>query len=158
MDRFTWGVVIGVVALSFAAIVSVLVVRSGQAPPDLSTSEGVVTAYVLAIQNNRPDAAWELLTGPEAVSGSFRPPGGALTRDSFRNDVNNAYRGGNRRVRILSSNLTGDTAQVLVEVSNVPSGPGVLFGGTYSRTVNFSLVGQGNTWRINAAPPMWELV
>jgi len=158
MDRFTWGVVVGVVSLSVVAIVSILVVRAGQAPPDLTIPEGVVTAYIIAIQNNQPDAAWELLTGPQAVTGSFRPPGEAPTRDSFRNDVNNAYRSGNRRIRILSTSLTGDSAQVQVEVTNVTSGPGILFGSSYTRIANFSLVRQGDSWRINAAPPVWELV
>ena len=158
MDRFTWGVVIGVVSLSLAAIVSILVVRSGQAPPDPSTPEGVATAYIQAIQSNQPDAAWALLTGPEAVSGSFRAPGTTTTQDSFRNEVNNVHRSGNRRLRILSAVVTGDAAQVQIEVTNVPAGPDVLFGGSFSRTTNFSLVRQGNTWRINSAPPVWELV
>jgi hypothetical protein len=157
VDRFTWGVVVGVVSLCLAALVSILVVRSGQAPPDLSTPDGTATAYIVAIQDNQPDAAWELLSGPEALSSTFRAPGSNATRDSFRNDVNNASRPGNRRIRILSTSGTGETAQVQVEVTNVASGPGVLFGGSSSHTTNFSLVHQGGTWRINSAPPVWEL-
>ena len=156
MDRFTWGVVGAVALLSLAAIVSVFAVRSAQPAPDLSTPEGVVIAYIQAVQNKDADRAWELLTGPEAVSGPPRSAG-IDPKDSFRNEVNNAYRSGERRLRIVDSTITGDTAKVTVEVTNVPAGPGIFFDGSNSHPVNFSLVRRDGAWRINSAPYIWEL-
>jgi hypothetical protein len=60
MDRFTLGIVGGVLALIIAALVAAASLHRA-APPDLDTPSGVVLAYTLAEQRGDAPAAWELL-------------------------------------------------------------------------------------------------
>ena len=154
VDRFTWGVAIAVVALSVIAVASVAVARQQARPPDLGTAGGVVTAYIGAIQDKQVDEAWDLLASPEAAG--IGPPSGT-TREAFRQQVTSVPRQGNKRIRIVDSQPSGDTARVDVEITTITSGP-VWFGpGSYSRTVTFSLKRERESWRITAAPSVWEL-
>jgi len=68
VDRFTWAVAGGVIAICVVALASVLATRAGQQPPDLSTPDGVAVAYALAVQNQDPDRAWGLLASPDAAT------------------------------------------------------------------------------------------
>lgn len=156
MDRLTWGVIGGVVALSLAAVLMVLLVRPAAAPPDLSTPAGAATAYILAIQDKRADEAWELLDTPEAA-GVPMGPGRPATLETFRQQVNNVHSAPNKRIRIVDSSQTGDTARVDLEITSVSSGPFFFGGGSHSRPHTFSLRQRPAGWRITAAPPMWEL-
>ena len=159
MDRFTWAVAIGVVVLGLVAVASAALMRGGP-PPDLSTPGGVATAYVLAIQSKHADEAWEILDSPRAVdlppiranSASATP-----TIDDFRRQVNNAYSDPNKRIRVLRTEETGDMARVDLEITHVSQAPVLLGGGSSSRTVSVSLKRSGDSWRITAAPPIYEL-
>src|SRR5437763_3386267 len=71
MDRFTWGIVVGAVLLVAAGLASVTLARHPAAAPDLSTPEGVVRAYVTALDTGHPEQAWDLLT-TGARSGTSR--------------------------------------------------------------------------------------
>lgn len=159
MDRFTWAIVGGVVALCVAALASVVMLRASQPPPDLSTPAGVATAYILAIQNRDPDAAWELLASPDAAFPRLRrPPGeGPLTRERFRQEVLNLYRQENKRLRVVATIPGADVARVEVEIAWVRSGPPLLGSAPPPRTMLFELKRQGATWRITSAPPLWDL-
>ncbi len=158
MDRFTWAVAIGVVVLGLVAVASAALMRGGP-PPDLSTPGGVASAYVLAIQSKHADAAWELLDSPRAVDPSPRINNASATptKDDFRRQVNNTYSDPNKRIRLLRSEETGDTARVDLEITRVSQAPVLLGGGSSSRTVSVSLKRSGDSWRITAAPPIYEL-
>ena len=157
MDRFTWGVVGGVVVLSLLAVFSVLFVRQNQAPPDISTPEGVVAAYVGHIQNKRADEAWKLLA-PEAVAGMNRgSPGSPMTQDQFRQQVDSGrYGPRDRRIRIVAGRISGDTAQVDLEIAfgtrDFPP-----FGGGFTRDLAMSLKRSDSSWLITSTPTPGEL-
>jgi hypothetical protein len=156
VDRFIWAVVGGVVILSAVAVASILFARGAQAPPDLATPEGVATAYVLAVQSKQSDQAWDLLDSPE-VAGISRPRGASPTQEDFRREVNNVFHDPNKRIRVLEATRTGDTARVDLEVTHVSQGPILFGGGSRSRTLSLSLRQRGDSWRITAAPGLWEL-
>ena len=61
MTRFTWAIVIGVLALVGVALVLAFATPRAVAPPDLSTPEGVTLAFALALQAGDLDQAWALL-------------------------------------------------------------------------------------------------
>ena len=159
MDRWTWGLVAGVIAICAIALGVAALGRVNQAPPDLSTPQGVATAYILAIQNHEPDAAWDLLASPQAAAGPFPGPRGeSLTREAFRQQVLNQPRPTNRRLRMIGSTISGDTAKVEIEIS-FDSRP-FFFGGSpggNGQTRTFELKRQDATWRITAAPAIFDL-
>ena len=155
MDRFTWAVAGGVVVLGVVAIISAAVLR-GSPPPDLSTPGGVASAYVLAIQSKHADEAWALLDSPRAVD--VQPVrGGTPTKEDFQRQVNNSYSDPNKRIRLLKTEETGDTARVDPEITHVSQAPVLLGGGSASRTLSMSLKRSGESWRITAAPAVYEL-
>lgn len=159
MDRFTWAIATGVVAISLAALVSAIWVRRAESPPDLSTPQGVATAYILAIQRNEPDRAWDMLASPEAAGVPMGPRAEGMTREIFRQQVYNApTRGGqDRRLRILQSQVSGEVAKVNLEVTYFWSGPFGVGGGSNTSTRTIELRRHEATWRIAAAPSVWEL-
>jgi hypothetical protein len=155
LDRFTWAVVGGVVGLGVVAIVNAAVFRGGP-PPDRSTPGGVASAYILAVQSKHTDEAWELLDSPRAVD--VQPVrGGTPTKEDFQRQVNNSYSDPNKRIRLLKTDETGDTARVDLEITHVSQAPVLLGGGSSSRTVSMSLKRSGESWRITSAPPIYEL-
>lgn len=156
MDRFTWAAVVGIVALCAIAIVSVLIGRQSAAPPDLATVDGVVTAYVVAIQEKRAEDAWALLASPRSAAPG-RYIGDEDTLDNFRRTVNNTSAQNNRRIRIQAVKVEGDTARVDADITVVSRQP-LWFGfPSASHTVTFSLKREDGTWRITSAPSVWEL-
>jgi hypothetical protein len=157
LDRFTWGVIAGVLALSAVAVATTMLVRQDLAPPDLGTPEGVVTAYVLAIQDRRADDAWALLDSPAAAGLSRFPGAEHATQDTFRQQVNSTPRQGNRRVRIVDTRLTGESASVEVEIVTLNGGPALFGSSSYTRSLSFSLRQHEGSWRITAAPSIWDI-
>ena len=157
MDKLPWAAVLGVLALSVAAIVSVLLPRPGQTPADPSSPEGVTTAYMNAIRDKRPDDAWALLDSPDAVADGIGGPNRTrLTQDQFRLQVNNNYRRGDRRLRIVESKITDDTARVDVEITTFSDRD--LFGpSSSSNTVTFNLKRRDGSWRITSSPSLYQL-
>jgi hypothetical protein len=157
MDRFTWGVVICVLALAAAALATVVVNRAVEAPPDLTTAEGTVRAFIAAVRDRRADDAWRLLESPEAVGERYYPAGQRMTESEFRREVNNLQRPSNRRVRIAETRLSGDTATVDVEIVSTSDGPFFVDGGSHTRRIAFSLRQVDGQWRITSAPSLWEI-
>lgn len=156
MDRFTWAAVVGVAALCAIAIASVVIGRQSATPPDLATPGGVVTAYVVAIQEKRAEDAWALLASPRAAAPG-RPTGDEDTLDNFRRTVNNTYAQNNRRIRIQSVNVESEAARVDVEVTFVSNEPFWFRFPSSSHMTTFSLKREQDTWRITSAPSVWEL-
>ncbi|MGH2355257.1 MAG: hypothetical protein ACRDI2_12990 [Chloroflexota bacterium] len=141
MDRFTWGVVAGALVLVAVAIGSVALVQGQTAPPDLSRPEGVVRAYVEAIDTNRPERAWELLAA-SARSGT--------TRDEFIQRATSSGRLREGRVAIESVEVTGDTAVVRLSRTY---GNGGLFGpSSYTNQTTVRLEREAGQWRITVPP------
>lgn len=151
IDRFTWLVVGTVTLLIIAALGSVLVSRSEQRP-DLSKPEGVVTAYVQAIQAGNADQAWELLT-PEAASFLDRP-GPTFTKEDFRRMVDESRSQRGSRVRIVKVAQSGDTATVELEITRVS---GDLLRGASSSYVSVGLRREGAAWRLTNLLLPWQL-
>ncbi len=143
MDRFTWGVVAGAVALVVAGIVVVLVLRRAPGQHDLTRPEGVVLAYVEALDTGKPEDAWELLS---------RQLQGETTRDEFIRQATARFRTPrDGRVRIDSVAVDGATARV--ELSRTYSSGGGLFGpSSYSNSQSARLEQQGGSWRITVPP------
>ncbi|MEA2639118.1 MAG: hypothetical protein QOF51_512 [Chloroflexota bacterium] len=159
MDRFTWGFTIGALVLCVVALGSVLVMRAAP-PPDPSTPAGVVTAYVVAVRDRDADRAWELLASGANVGPVPPFASGQSPRDAFRQQLTNMGRTSSsaRRIRILNTTETGDTARVDVEITT-SSGPAIplLSGGSYSETLTFNLRRINGEWRITDAPSVFQI-
>ncbi|HZT08659.1 MAG TPA: hypothetical protein VFC51_16675 [Chloroflexota bacterium] len=157
MDRFTWAAVAGVVLLSVVAIVVAVAPRGEQQPPDLTTPQGVVAAYILAVQDKRADDAWAMLESPSAVEAVPSPAGQTMTRETFRQQVNNAQQNGDRRLRIVDTKEQADGVRVDVEITTFTGGPAIFGSDSYSRSATFILVRSDSSWRIRSSPPIWQL-
>jgi hypothetical protein len=148
----TWLLVTAIAILALAALTSVLVIRSAQAPADLSTPSGVVTAYVRAVQAGKADEAWALLS-PDAVQAGPGEPGqpgqsGPLfSRSDFQQQVEASRRSTASRVRIIGATQSAGTATVQVEVTNTS---GDLLTGVSSQTIAVSLRKEDAGWRITS--------
>jgi hypothetical protein len=144
MDRFTWGIVAGTLALVVAGIVVVLVVRRSPEPADLGTPEGTVRAYVEAIESGRPEQAWELLGDRQQAD---------VGRDEFIRRATTGYRGGREgRVAIDAVELTGTTARVDLSRTYSGGGPPIFGPSTYTNRMTARLEQQRGAWRITVPP------
>lgn len=141
MDRFTWGIVIGVVALVAVGIGAVVATRDRQAPPDLTTPGGVALAFELALDRGDADTAWALLSPATQAN---------TTRDRFIQRATNA-RGpqpGRQRIAIDAVQVDGDTARVDV-VRVFPESANLFnFGSGYSIRSTARLALVDGAWRI----------
>ncbi len=147
MDRFTWGIVVGAVLLVAVGLASVTLARRPVAPPDFSTPEGVVRAYVTALDSQHPEQAWDLLTtGARA----------GITRDEFIRRA--TIEGGPRyaRVAVESAVVEGDTARV--ELARTFAGSGGLVGSAdYTQRTTVRLERESGAWRISVPPDPYLL-
>jgi hypothetical protein len=137
MNRFTWFVVGGVVALVVTGLASAAILRGHQAVPDPSTPSGVVLTYALAEQRRDPQTAWDLLATSTQARGD---------RDRF---LAQAGSSGSDREYLTTEDerITADGASVVL-VRTYP-GSGGMFGNSSSSSRNtFRLVRQGGEWRI----------
>ena len=145
MTRFTWAIVIGVLALVIVSIVLAATLDRTGAPPDPSTPEGVALAYALAVQRGDPEDAWELLASSVKSQ---------TTRDRFlvrASDLRGTY----ERARLSFENVRveGDTARLEL-VRTYPASGGLLGvgSGSYSNRNTVRLVREEGDWRISAPP------
>ena len=146
MDRFTWGVALGALVLVVAGLASVLLLPRPAATPDLTTPQGVVRAYVTALDQSKPEQAWDLLTtGARART----------TRDEF---IRRAVAQGHprsERIAIDGVTVEGDGARV--ELSRT-YGSGGLFGDTpYTTQTTVRLERADGAWRISVPPDPYLL-
>jgi hypothetical protein len=159
MDRFTWLLAGGVAALCIVALALVALARATQPAPDASSPEGVVSAYLLALQNRDPDRAWDLLASPQALVTPFPTPRSEQpTREAFRQQVLNQPRSSDRRVRVVGTTQSDNTARVEVEIIYGASGPFTFGSPRPGQTRVFELVQRNGAWAITASPPVFDLV
>src|SRR5437870_9106270 len=124
MDRFTWGIVGGTLALIVVAIAAVLIVRRSPNPADLTTPDGVVRAYVEALETGRPERAWELLGERQQAD---------VPRDEFVRRASGAFqRNREDRMAIEATEITGDTARVDLSRTYTGGGPPIFGPSSYT--------------------------
>jgi hypothetical protein len=137
MDRFTWGVVVGVLAL-IALGIGVAAVLPNAKPPDLSTPSGVALAFELAVQEGRGEDAWALLASEAKVESR---------KQRFLDRVNPG-RSSRNRISADREEITGDSARV--ELTRYFGASGGLFGGSGSRTTaSVRLTREAGSWRVS---------
>lgn len=150
MDRFTWGIAAGVLALVVAAVAVAAVERGRAVPPDLGTPAGVVLAYEQALQRGDAERAWELLsTTAQASTRKER----FLTRAGVGRPRDD-------RVRLSVENqqpLDAETATVELVRSYTGSGGPFGFGGSGQSRTTVRLKLEGGQWRISAPPEPYLL-
>ena len=146
MDRFTWAIVVGAVALVGIALVAVLLVQRAPTPPDLATPDGVVRAYLAALDSNRPEQAWDLLS--EQLKRE-------TPRDEFVRRASNSYHP-SREGRVAIENVAIEGSSARVEMSRTYSSDGGLFDlfepSTYTNRFTARLEQQSGAWRITVPP------
>ncbi len=140
MDRFTWGIVVGVVALVAVGIGAVAVTRGREAPPDLATPSGVALAFELAVDRGDVDTAWNML----APSVQAR-----TSRDYFLQHATNFQnlRGERQRIAVENAQVEGDTARVDV-VRVAPETGGLFNFGGYGFRATTRLARVDGAWRV----------
>ena len=144
MDRFTWAIVGGTVALIAVAIAAVLIVRRNPTLADLTTPDGVVRAYVEALETGRPERAWELLGERQQAD---------VPRDEFVRRASGAFRAGREgRMAIEATEVTGDTARVDVSRTYTGGGPPIFGPSSYTNRFTARLERQRGEWRITVPP------
>jgi hypothetical protein len=150
VDRFTWGIVAGVLALVVVGIATAALVREREATFDLSTPSGVVLAFERALHDGDAERAWELLaTSTQNTVGRER----FLQRAQ---DLVNVR--GNQAVRhtVEDERVTDETATV--DLVRTYRSTGLLdFDGGSSARFTVRLVREIGAWRI-AAPAEGFLV
>jgi hypothetical protein len=141
MDRFTWGIVAGAVLLVFVGLASAMLLPRAAPPPDLTRPEGVVGAYVEAMESGRPEAAWDLLAASARSN---------VTRDEFIRRATAFRRGQSSRVAIERVDLSDSTARV--ELARTYSGGGLFGPSSYTERSTVRLEREGDVWRITVPP------
>ena len=148
MDRFTFAVVGGVLALVAAGLVTAASLR-GQvgSAPDLNTPAGVALAYAAAEQRGDAQAAWDLL----AMSAQQRGDRERFLARAGHSQPDNAY------LSTDEERVDGDTASVTL-VETYPGSGGLLGRATYTNRVTIRLARESAGWRISVPPDDFLLV
>ena len=148
MDRFTFAVVGGVLALVAAGLVTAASLR-GQvgSAPDLNTPAGVALAYAAAEQRGDAQAAWDLL----ATSAQQRGDRERFLARAGHSQPDNAY------LSTDEERVDGDTASVTL-VETYPGSGGLLGRATYANRVTIRLARESAGWRITVPPDDFLLV
>lgn len=132
--------VIAVLVVGLAVIAAVVSANRTTPSPDLSTPEGVVQAYVVAVIDGDQEKMETFLDpslGCEAPFPFFSPPQAAS-------------------LSLVSSRTSGSTATVVVEISQGQGG-GPFLGDNYTHREDFSLVLRGDRWLISGNPwPVYQ--
>ena len=146
MDRFTGWIGAAVLALVVLAIV---LIRSQAVPPamtgDLSSPEGVTRAWLMAIDDGRPEDAWPLLA-PRTQARE--------TRDDFLRRMTRSRNSNNSRFTVAGARISGDEAVVEVSSSRPrsPEPPFFWTGGAPSERTVARLERIEGTWRLTVPP------
>lgn len=148
MDRFTFAVVGGVLALVAAGLVTAASLR-GQvgSAPDLNTPAGVALAYAAAEQRGDAQAAWDLL----AMSAQQRGDRERFLARAGHSQPDNAY------LSTDEERVDGDTASVTL-VETYPGSGGLLGRATYTNRVTIRLARESAGWRITVPPDDFLLI
>ena len=144
MDRFTWGIVAGTVLLVVVAFAAVLLVRQNPSPPDLTTPDGTVRAYLEAIDTGRPERAWDLLGERQQAQ---------LSRDEFIARATASHRSPREaRITIDQTVVEGDTARVELSQTYTSTGPPIFGPSSSTNRITARLERQRGQWRITVPP------
>lgn len=147
-DRFLVGILIGIGVLVAAALILFFNRQSQLSYVDESTPEGVTRNYLLALQRNDYERAYNYLDGAQTR------PDFARFREPFL--TNQGSQVANTAVEVGSASLdTGsDTALVpITMIRNMDS----LFGDVYRDRQTVHLVRRDVGWKIQSAPyPFWS--
>jgi hypothetical protein len=147
VDRFTWAIVGGVLALVVGGLVVASMLPGRQAPPDLNTPRGVVLAYAIAEQRGDGQTAWDLL----AISVQTR-----VDHDRFL--ARFGSRGTDREYLSIEDEQGSDDTRSVVLVRTYP-GSGSLFGNSsYSNRSTVRLAREAAGWRITVPPDDYLLI
>ena len=148
MDRFTFAVVGGVLALVAAGLLTAASLR-GQvgSAPDLNTPAGVALAYAAAEQRGDAQAAWDLL----ATSAQQRGDRERFLARAGHSQPDNAY------LSTDEERVDGDTASVTL-VETYPGSGGLLGRATYTNRVTIRLARESAGWRITVPPDDFLLI
>ena len=150
MDRLTWAVVGGVLALVVGGLVAATLVRSRERLPDPTTAAGVVLAYAAAEQQGDGQTAWDLLAPSAQARGD---------RERFLVQVSNSATDSTRRPYLTTEDerLEGDSASVVL-VKTYPASGGLIGSSSYSNRSTVRLTRAGPTWRITVPPDDYALL
>ena len=146
MDRFTWGIVAGVLLLVAAGLATAITLQGRSTPTDLGTPEGVTLAYAQALQDGDGDRAWNLLA-PEAQAQTTRTrfltiaPGGG---------------GSQERLGVESPTYQGDEVAVVL-VRTYSGGGGLFPSSPSSGRSTVRLKRDGTDWKILVPPDPYVL-
>jgi len=130
--------VVALLVIVLAVVAAVASTRRASTPPGTSTPQGVARTYVAAIIEGDDHTAIAQLD-PALGCAVPLPPDGAP--DSAT-------------VSLVSSDTSGKTATVVLEITGGPGG-GPLFGEPYSHRETFSLIQRDGRWLIDGDP--WPL-
>jgi len=143
VDRFTWGIVAGALLLVLLGIASVTLWQRPAPPPDLTRPEGVVRAYVEALDTGHPERAWDLLSTAARAG---------IDRETFiqRATTSTPSRPSEGRLTIDSVEIAGDTARV--DLARTYDSGGLLGSSSYTTHSTVRLEREGGQWRISVPP------
>lgn len=146
MDRFTYAVVGGVLALVVAGLVAAAVLRGHTPEPDLTTPSGVVLAYALADQRGDGQAGWDLLASSVKSRNN---------RDQFL--VRFGNRGSDREyLTTQDERVDSDGASVVLVRTYAASG-GIFGSSSYTNRNTVRLARESDGWRITVPPDPYVL-
>lgn len=145
-DRFLIGIIAGIALVAALALILFFVRQDDGStyPPD-DTPEGVVAAYVMALQNEDWDRAYAYLAEAE------NKPDLARFRQAVFTEMPNLPNAG---VEIRSTQIDGDRATVNLVVANIGGG---LFADIYRNPGVAVLERQDGQWKLlEMAYPFWS--
>jgi hypothetical protein len=145
MDRLTWPIVGGVLALVAVGLIAAAVTRDHAPPPDLSTPSGVVVAYAAAEQRGDGSAAWSLLARTAQARGD---------RDHFVAGASTSR--GTAYVTTENERIEGNSASVVLVRTETASG-GLFDRGSYTTRNTVILVREDGNWRLSVPPDEYLL-
>jgi hypothetical protein len=149
MDRFTYAVVGGVLALVVTGLAVAALARGRETPPDLTTPSGVALAYALAEQRGDGQAAWELL----ATSAQARSD-----RDRFIARVTTNGVSEREYLSTDDERIEADGQNASVLLVRAYSGSGGIFGSSsYTNRTTVRVTRELDRWRITVPPDDYAL-
>ena len=142
-DRFLMGILVFIGASVILALIFYFTrYRQQDYNPD-NTPEAAIYNFVLALEKQDYQRAYELVAGSVQISESeFNS---RLSYDSSNR--------GSIGVRITNSSITGDKGYVTLTMVHIGSGP---FSSTWEENSNAALVQENGIWKIEQMPyPFW---
>lgn len=129
---------IGAAIVAVVALVWVTVAVREPAVFEPGSPEAVVQSYVQSVLDGDSTEAWALLTP-------------ALQQTCDADDLDDVYRGRNRAIVLVDTEVKDDSARVLIEFAAAFDGdPFAVSGSSFGKRFRLRLI--DDAWRISAAP------